>query len=547
MNDWELLLQPREREPFPAAIAVSTICDSQGELVGLRWLIRDVSERQQAEQKIREQAALLDVATDAILVSSLENQILFWNRRAERLYGWKAEEVLGKNINELLQRGSLPQFEAIQKALASKGEWQGELEQVTKAGKKIIVDSRWLLVRDRREKPKSILVVNTDITVKKNLEAQLLHTQRLESLGTLAGGIAHDLNNILTPILTATQLLLLKFPNADEQTRRMLEIQQANTKRGAALVKQILSFARGVEGKQEILQVGDLLSEIQQIAAETFPKSIEIIVESPPDLWKIRGDATQLHQVLMNLCVNARDAMPNGGTLRLSAANLMVDENYTRIYLEAQVGSYLVITVSDTGIGIPPDFLDRIFDPFFTTKEIGQGTGLGLSTVMGIVKSHGGFVKVDSTRGKGTQFQLFFPAAKTAEASPVKSQERLIGQGELILVVDDEAAIRETAKTTLEIYGYKALTASDGVEAIALYTQHQDKIRAVLMDLMMPSMDSSMAIRSLQQINPQVKIIATSGLVSGKKMSAAISTSVKAFLSKPYTPEELLETLHEVL
>ena len=331
---------------------------------------RNNRQKQQAERKVRQQAALLDITTDAIFVQELDEQISFWNRGAERLYGWTAAEALGQNAYSLLYREFLPQWEAIEKVLAAKGEWLGELHQVTKAGKAIVVQSRWTIVRDERGDPKSTLVVSTDITEKKQLESQLFRTQRLESIGTLAGGIAHDLNNILTPILMSAQLLPLMLSDVDERTEQILKLLEDNAKRGSALVKQVLSFARGVSGESKVIQVGHLLWEIKDFAVQTFPKSIEVWTDIPKDLWTILGDATQIHQVLMNLCVNARDAMPGGGTLSITAQNMSIDENYARMNLEARVGSYIQITVSDTGSGIPQKIIDRIFEPFFTTKGV---------------------------------------------------------------------------------------------------------------------------------------------------------------------------------
>ncbi|HEY9641785.1 MAG TPA: response regulator, partial [Coleofasciculaceae cyanobacterium] len=502
--------------------------------------IRYAIERKRTEQKIREQAALLNIATDAILVQDLDGNILFWNQGAERIYGWSAEEAIGKKVNDLLHNPLSTQFQEANQHLIEVGEWYGELEQLTQAGQAILVESRWTLMRDEQEQPKSVLVVSTDITEKKQLESQFLRAQRMESIGTLASGIAHDLNNILTPILATAQLLKLKLPNLDDQSRRMLDIVEANTKRGAALVTQVLSFARGVEGKHTILQIKHLIWEIQQIVQETFPKSIEVQTDISADLWAVAGNATQLHQVLMNLCVNARDAMPHGGVLSIAAENLVVDQHYARMNLDAKVGSYIVVTVSDTGTGISPDIVDRIFEPFFTTKEVGKGTGLGLSTVIGIIKSHGGFINVTSSLDKGTQFKIFLPALHAAEtAEPLESQLPM-GNGELILVVDDEAAIREINQTTLEAYRYRVLTANDGIEALALYVQHQADIGLVLIDIMMPAMDGAALINTLQKINSQVKIITMSGFAASSHLTTTMSSSIQASLSKPYTAKELL-------
>ncbi|YAF95674.1 MAG: response regulator [Nodularia sp. CChRGM 3473] len=537
-GDWEIDLEAMK------AGAADYLEKSQLNAPLLERSIRYAMERKQTEQKIREQAALLDIATDAIFVHDLDDPVLFWNKAAESLYGWKKEEAIGKKTQDLWHEKNEPLLQAAFNYLMKNGSWEGELHQRTKSGKDIIVESRWTLVRDFGNKPKSILVVNTDITQKKQLEAQFLRTQRLESIGTLASGIAHDLNNVLAPILMTAQLLESKIN--DERSRQLLPILISNAKRGANLVKQVLSFTRGLEGERTLLQLKHLIIEVQQIIKETFPKSIEITTRMPQNLWTVSGDATQLHQVLMNLCVNARDAMPNGGTLKISAENLLVDENYTKMNIDAKVGSYVVITVIDTGIGIPPEILDRIFEPFFTTKELGKGTGLGLSTVLGIIKSHGGFVNVYSEQGKGSHFKVYLPAQEAAETIEEVEQYLPQGNGELILVVDDEVAIRDITKTSLESHNYKAITASDGIEAIALYVEHRDEISLVLTDMVMPSMDGMTTIRTLQKINPSVKIIAVSGLVTSDKVNAAYDVGIKAFLSKPYTANQLLQTISTV-
>ncbi|AFZ23185.1 PAS/PAC sensor hybrid histidine kinase [Cylindrospermum stagnale PCC 7417] len=506
--------------------------------------IRYAIERKQTEQKIREQAALLDVATDAIFVRDLDDKILFWNKAAECLYGWKKEEALAKKTRELWQEKNLSQLPEALNMLMKNGAWEGELYQKTKYGKEIIVESRWTLVREFGKKSQSILVVSSDITKKKQLEAQFLRAQRLESIGTLASGIAHDLNNVLAPILMTAQLLESQV--YDERSRRLLPILITNAKRGANLVKQVLSFTRGLEGERTLLQLKHLIIEIQQIIKETFPKSIDVFTQIPQDFWTISGDATQLHQVLMNLCVNARDAMPNGGTLKISAENFLVDENYARMHIDAKVGAYVVITVHDTGIGIRPEILDRIFEPFFTTKELGKGTGLGLSTVLGIIKSHGGFINVYSEDGRGSQFKVYLPAQDATEIIEEQETELPRGNGELILVVDDEPAIRDITKTSLESHNYQAITACDGIEAIALYVEHRDKICLVLTDMVMPSMDGFTTIRTLQKINPDVKIIAVSGLGSSDKLNSAYEMGVKAFLCKPFTANQLLQTINTV-
>ncbi|MEH2298281.1 MAG: PAS domain S-box protein [Nostoc sp.] len=401
--------------------------ESDGTFIYLA-LTRDITQQKQAEQKIREQAALLDVSTDAILVRNIHNEILFWNKGAERLYGWKAQEVVGKDVLQVLYKEISPQVEDAYLRVMNTGEWRGELHQLTREGKVIIVESRWTLIPDDNGQPKSILSVNTQITEQKQLEAQLLRSQRLESIGTLASGIVHDLNNILSPILMSVQLLQNKLP--DSQSQQILQTLENNVKRGANLLKQVLSFARGIESKQTIVQIQPLMAEIEQIIAQTFPKSIIYQTDIPKNLWNVCGDTTQLHQVLINLVVNARDAMPNGGILRIAAENVVIGEHSTQINIDAKVGSYIAIVVTDTGMGMSSSVQKQIFEPFFTTKEVGKGTGLGLSTALGIIKNHGGFVNVYSQISRGTQFTVYLPASTSRDTHSLSQElESVIGDG----------------------------------------------------------------------------------------------------------------------
>ena len=507
----------------------------------------DITERKRAEEQLREQATLLDNARDAILVRDLDDNILYWNKGAERIYGWRVSEVLGCNIRDFVYKASLAQFDRAKQSLLANGEWEGELRQLTKDGREIIAESRWTLVRDEGGNPKSVLVINTDITDKKRIESQFLRAQRMESIGTLASGIAHDFNNLLSPIMMSIRMLQNKF--TDEDSQRLLQMLQASAERGAGLVKQVLSFARGVEGERITLQPRHLIREIVKILKDTLPKSITVDFSADDDLWAVAGDATQLHQVLMNFCVNARDAMPSGGRLSIKAENILIDDNYARMNIEARPGRYVRIRIADTGAGMPPDILDKIFEPFFTTKEQGKGTGLGLSTALGIVKGHGGFINVYSEVGRGTQFTIHIPAAAFDQITQHdrESVELPTGDNELILVVDDEMAILEITRGTLEMHGYRALTASDGTEAVALYAQHKDEIKVVLTDMMMPYMDGPATIRALQKLNPRVKIIASSGLTETARMAEVSNGGVSRFLTKPYTAEKLLETVAEVL
>ena len=410
-------------------------------------------------------------------------------------------------------------------------------------------DIHWIAVKssiflDRDGHPTRTIGIHMDITEKKQLEAQFFRAQRLESLGTLASGIAHDLNNVLTPILSVAQLLPLRLTDLDDRTQNLLKILESSAHRGADLIKQILSFAQGIEGKHVSIQPAHLLLDIQKIVEQTLPKSIEIERDIPANLATVSGDMTQLHQVLMNLCINARDAMPQGGILKIQATNRSIDDTFVRTHLSAKAGNYVEITITDTGTGIAPQLLDRIFDPFFTTKAIGTGTGLGLSAVIGIIKSHNGFLDVQSQVGQGTQFYIYLPTSN-APARPQQNEPQLpSGQQQLILIVDDELAISELIKTTLETYNYRVLATNNGAEAIAIYNQHRE-IASVLIDLMMPVMDGLTTVTALHQLNPNLPIVAMSGLSSVETVAQAKRFGCRYFLPKPYTNKDLLQTLFE--
>lgn len=369
----------------------------------------DAAERHRLEATIREQAALLDLARDAICLQDMSHKILYWNSGAERMYGWAAREALGRNIDDLLlSRDETSQSETL-RSLIRKGEWHGELRQVTKDDKEIVVESRWTLLKNYSGNPRSVLVINTDITEKKRIEAQFLRTQRMETIGALAGGIAHDLNNALTPLFMAAPGLRDALANPGQV--KLFDIAISSAKRGADMVKQLLSFSRGAVGRHHSVDLKPLVAEAGQFAAKTFPRCISVETEIDATLPRVSGNPTQLHQVLLNLCVNARDAMPHGGTLRISVGSEKPGDRRMISGQEMPPGTYAVLSVTDTGQGIPDDIRSRIFEPFFTTKEPGKGTGLGLSTVLSILKTHNGFVELESKQGRGTNFKIYLPAA----------------------------------------------------------------------------------------------------------------------------------------
>ena len=362
-----------------------------------------------AHERIREQAALLDKAQDAIIVHDLNWRVAYWNRSAERVYGWTAVEVFDRNIEQFVG-GAIEKLQVAKAETLAQGEWFGELRQKTRSGNDITVQSSWSLVRDDAGAPKSILVINTDITEKKNLEIQFLRAQRMDSIGTLAGGIAHDLNNVLSPIVMGAELLVKT--EKDEKRLKLLKTMATSAVRGADMVKQVLTFARGHEGERTPIQIAHILKEMQKVARETFPKSITMETKIADDAALISGDSTQVHQILLNLCVNARDAMPDGGKIIAELANVTLSEAAAKKIAGAKSGNYVVLSVKDTGTGIPPELQDKIFEPFFTTKEIGKGTGLGLSTVISIIKGHDAFLELISEVGKGATFRIYFPVVQ---------------------------------------------------------------------------------------------------------------------------------------
>ncbi|HVZ48411.1 MAG TPA: PAS domain S-box protein [Gemmatimonadaceae bacterium] len=520
---------------------------------GIFILSIDIEERKRAEAemirttaKLREQAELLDKARDAIVVRDLEHRVRYWNRSAERLYGWSRDEIMDRPVSEVLYDNPAPFLAAVAEVMA-KGEWSGEIEQKTRDGRKVTVEGHWTLVRDDAGLPASILAINTDVTQRKKLEQQFLRAQRLESIGTLAGGIAHDLNNVLAPIMLAVDFVASSVNDPD--ARESVDLIRTSARRGADMVAQVLSFARGMEGRRVVLNLTHPIRDLARVMRETFPKNITVETSFDADLWTMEGDPTQIHQVLLNLCVNARDAMPTGGSIRIAASNLAIDEHYASMHAEARVGPYVRLEVQDTGTGIPREVIDKIFDPFFTTKEVGKGTGLGLATTQAIVKGHGGFISVYSDPGAGTRFRVYFPATQGAVADAADAQAEAIprGEGELILVVDDEASIRQITRQTLEAFGYRALVASDGSEAVSVFVQHLPDVRLVITDMMMPVMDGQATIQVLRRLKPGIPIIAASGIDASARTVKSLGANVAGVLTKPYTAEMLLKAIRAAL
>lgn len=510
--------------------------------------LEDITSSVQADEKIHSQAALLDISRDAIYVRNFSNRVIYWNEGATRLYGWTAADATGKTINELDLTVDPRESATALKAVQEHEDWSGEMRQKSRDGREWVVQSRWTLMRERDGRPKAILVVNTDITEKKKLESQLLRSQRMESIGTLASGLAHDLNNVLAPIMMALEFLRDSVQDKGLQT--CLQTLEMCSLRGASIIRQVLMFARGVEGERLLINPKHLIVEMERIARETFSRSIQIHSVLPKEPCILLGDATQIQQVLMNLCVNARDAMPRGGTLTIQLEKMHLDEASARFHVKAKPGAWIVISVSDTGTGIAPELMDKIFDPFFTTKPVGQGTGLGLATTLGIAEKHGGFIHVESEPDKGTTFQVYFPAAQIEKEETAKGWGQAVlsqGNGELVLIVDDEPAVRRLAETVLSRNGYRALLAADGREALSLYEQHRAEIKLIISDLMMPQMDGPTLIRTLRDKKYGTPAIIITGLGEENRIGEARAAGADAVLNKPFTAEQLLTNMKQLL
>jgi two-component system cell cycle sensor histidine kinase/response regulator CckA len=533
-----------EEFPIEASISRTMILGKLAYTV----ILRDVTEAVRYRQQIEQQSQMLDQVSDAVSVVDLQGRILYWNRAASRLYGWTADDALGQNAHELLYRGDPETLRHMLQETNARQSWAGELKKTTRTGKFVIVEHRRTVLRDDSGRAKGYLCIDIDITDRKKQERNAHRSQRLESIGTLAGGIAHDLNNVLTPILMGTQLL--SSGRAPLHHQGLLDTMLASAQRGADLIKQLLSFAGGIRGESRPVHIDELFRETRGLLEHTLPKSIQIETSVDANCPPVLGDATELSQILMNLCINARDAMPEGGTLNIEATSLHLNGNSSQIHPDATSGHYVLLKVTDTGIGMTPEVMDRVFDPFFTTKDVGKGTGLGLATVQGIVKSHRGFINVYSEPGQGSKFSVYLPAAvgaetDAAEANLAATNPATVNQ--VILLVDDEELILNMTAIVLEGSGYRVYTARDGADAVAVYSRHQHEISAVVLDMMMPGMDGLQTIDQLRRINPEVIVIACSGLRTSQREDEVLERGARAFLPKPYSEVELLNSLAQVL
>lgn len=522
--------------------------DASGTVIGTFGVSRDITERKQAEARIQEQAEIINQAPIAIIIADLEHRIIYCNRGAEQFYGLPVAQMYGRTAEDLFTAETVARLAAGRAEAIARGQWAGEVALLTRQGRPLQAQFHMSLIRDEAGQPRARLSVALDISEKKQIEEQFLRAQRLESLGMLAAGIAHDLNNILAPVLMGAPLLRQRAAHPSDL--RVLDGIENSAGRGAALVRQILSFAHGVSGDKVLIQAKHLLRDVSSLIEQTFPKNIRLEEHIPNDLWTVQGNPTQLHQVVLNLCVNARDAMPRGGTLRLAAHNQVLDAAAVQAAGYGAPGPYLVLEVGDTGTGIPPDILERIWNPFFTTKGEGKGTGLGLSTVRGIAASHGGFARVDTAVAQGTTFRVFLPAVEQGAAGRALPTSRhpfeVRGAGELILVVDDESSVRELITAVLSRCGYRVLVAAHGIEAMALYTPRATEIALVITDLSMPEMGGGDLATALSRLNPGVRVLFISGAGGAPGVQDNVPPGSR-ILTKPFAVEKLAAAVGEAL
>ncbi|HKX28829.1 MAG TPA: PAS domain S-box protein, partial [Blastocatellia bacterium] len=523
--------------------------DSSDSMI-IRCIGRDVTEQAQAKAALHESEERVRFALDAAGLGAWEWKIdsdkMVEDEVSRQLIGNQAGGLEGF-LSRVIPEDREQVRARIEQALASRQHYSLEFRVFKPDGQIRWIETQARLMCTPGGQPVRLVGVVRDVTEKKRLEAEIYRTQRLESIGALASGIAHDLNNVLAPILMALHTLQQRF--TDEYSQRWLSLVRRSAERGRDLIEQMIAFAKGASGERTPLQLQLLTEDLVKILHETLPRNVELEVRIPDDLWIVVGDGTQIHQVLMNLCINARDAMPGGGKLSMGAANLTLGEDEIGHRSEVKPGRFIRITIADTGVGISPQIFDRIFDPFFTTKEKGKGTGLGLSTVLGIARGHGGFIEVESEVARGSQFHVYLPAREVFVPGPKETPAPapLNGHGELILVVDDEPNICELAKHTLESCGYRVLAADDGQAALEIFHQHKDEIQVVLTDMMMPNLDGPATIRALKHLAPQVRIIATSGIRSTSTLAELAKTEIDIFLPKPYTTETLLSVLSDLL
>ena len=524
------------------------ILDAAGQPIRFVGGMRDTTEKREALQRLEQQAALLDEAQDAIMVRDLDNRVTFWNRGAERIYGWSREEAMGGAVEDMLY-AEPTEFRAATAKVIADGRWIGRLVQKRRDGSKLTVAARWSLVRDRHGKPHSILASNTDITERLALEDQLRQSQRLEAVGQLTGGIAHDFNNLLTVILGNAELLLEGLAGQPDLLP-LAQLTSQAARRGAELTHRLLAFSRRQALAPRPVAANPLIEEMMPLLRRALPATIDIRLALAPVLPECLADPGQLEAALLNLALNARDAMPDGGRLTIETAPAALDTEEAAEQAGVEAGRYTMLAVSDTGTGMPRDVIDRVFDPFFTTKEKGKGTGLGLSMVYGFVKQSGGHIRIYSELGHGTTVKIYMPCAlHTARATATAPIDAGPGQsgGETILMVEDDPLVREHVEAQLRQMGYRVISVGDPVSALEMVRTRPD-IELLFTDVIMPGgMNGRELAEAANSIRPELKVLYTSGYAENAIVHHGRLDPGVHLLSKPYQRADLKRMVHRVL
>ena len=533
----------RNGEEFPVEASISHV-----EFGGKKMftvILRDVTEEKKAEEELKQQASLLDLAP--VMVRDMDSRIVLWSRGAEKIYGYTKEEALGRNSHELLQTEHPIPLWMIDRLLRTSGAWEGELHHHTRDGGSVYVASQWVLYRDIQGTPIRILEVDADITAWRHAEELQTRSQKLEALGTLAGGIAHDFNNILLAINGNAQLAMADVPPDNLARQSLAEILKAGA-RATDLVKRILGFSRPQEQKKQVVQLQPVIEEALKLMRATLPARVRFETCFAADLPPAKVDPGQIHQVIVNLATNAAHAVgEKNGTIeiRLDAVTVNADDRQTAGKLED--GKYLRLYVSDDGCGMDRATLNRIFDPFFTTKKQGEGTGLGLSVVHGIVTSHGGAISVTSQLEEGTAFHIFFPMATEAvETAADAPKETSQNHSERILYVDDEEALVFLASRLLERRGYRVTGFCDATSALKEFREHPGEFDVVVTDLSMPRMSGFELTEEIHRTRADIPVVLTSGYLQADDQQKAESLGIRETIQKPATAEKLAGVLEKI-
>ncbi|MEW6348879.1 MAG: MEDS domain-containing protein [Thermodesulfobacteriota bacterium] len=513
-----------------------------------------IQSHRRAEAEIRRSQLLLDSIVQNLPVQifvkdAQDLKYVLLNRSCEPLTGYPAEAFLGKTDYDFFPREQADFFVSKDREALAKGALVDIPEEVleSKSGDRRILHTKKVPIIDESGKPRYLLGISEDITEQKSLQRQLLEAQKMAAIGTLAGGMAHDFNNILQVVLGYSELILDE-EDLPERYRADLRRISGSARQGADLIQRLLTFSRKKEIRPQPLNLNRHITEMRHVLERTIPNMIHIELIPDKEPAVIKADPTQVDQVLINLAVNARDAMPEGGSLVFETANVILDAEYAKAHPDVRPGHYVLLTVTDTGRGMDRDTLEHIFEPFYTTKGVGEGTGLGLAMVYGIVHQHGGHIRCDSEPGRGTTFKIWFPALVEEEAfkdSAVSAIRR--GESETILLVDDEELIRDFCCRVFTKAGYRVITARNGATALEVYRQRGNEIALVVLDLIMPQVGGKQCLEELLCLNPSVKVIIASGYSTDGPTKDALAAGAKGFVKKPYNARQVLEVVRRVL